>query len=602
MQKLISQSWARFVPLLLVLVLAACGTDNPEVNLSISDDPTVGEPITVTASSTNFTDSTTVAYTFEITAPAGVTAPTLDTSGGNTAVFTATEAGSYTISATGTSGEESDTAEATIEVEAAGGTDGDEPTATLTFTPPTPAANESVTLTATGENFSDDATLNYDFTVTGPDGSDVEVTETETESTATFTPSMDGTYTATVTIENADDGSETDTSDSVSIVVGGDGTTTGPTPATQLSADPTALAVDESTTLTALSSDFDGDVTYNFAVEDSDGTAVTEGEVVPGTGDADNTAVFTPTEAGTYTATVTVADADDASVEATSNEVTIDVAADAASVTPGDADVILSANPTSVELGGGDDEVSLTTAISNFGDETVTYAYDVTAPEGADEVSIGSTDSTASFTPTAAGDYTVTVTATGGTNAPTDEVTITVTEEPDTGNGGMTTVTSFGVANSQTGPFLNDGEDGTNANGISNENDPRVVQIDASASESFYVQVAASSPDGVSSIGIQLRNVDTDNDGSNNVTLLEQGTDVQGFTLGVPDCDLSTSPQDVTCVYEVTVSATADETNLTDDGNPDTDPEFAYVFRPTVNDQEFGGFGNRGYVNTAVTN
>lgn len=581
MQKLISQSWARFVPLLLVLVIAACSDTGPSVDLSASTTtPDVNASVTLTATASDF-EGTNVVYAYEVITPSDSDITITSTTG--TATFVPTEATTYTVQVTATSGSESATD--TVNITAGGGTDGGEPSVTLAPSPAAPAVGDDVTLTATPTGF--DGDVSYEFAVTGPDGADVTVTEGE-GAEATFTADAEGTYTATVTATSDDDESVTATSTPVTITAGGDGTTTGPTPATQLSADPTALAVDESTTLTALSSDFDGNVTYNFAVEDSDGTAVTEGEVVPGTGDADNTAVFTPTEAGTYTATVTVADADDASVEATSNEVTIDVAADAASVTPGDADVILSANPTSVELGGGDDEVSLTTAISNFGEDTVAYAYEVTVPEGADAVTIDSTDSTASFTPTAAGDYTVVVTATGGENAPTDEVTIIVTEEPDTGNGGTElTLDSFGVSNASDGTYLND-EDGAPA---------EADALQVSTPGEFFIQVEASAPSGstVDTITIQLRNVDTDTppDGNNNPVDLEVGTEVQGFTLNAPDCTLPA--ESVTCTYRVEVSAAADETNL-------TAGEYAYVFRPQINGQDFTALGSRGYVSTAATN
>lgn len=367
-----------------------------------------------------------------------------------------------------------------------------------------------------------------------------------------------------------------------------------------LSADSTSVDVGETVTLTASATDATGALQYAYDIESPSGSTVT---TLPGTG---STTSFVPDVAGEYTATVTITDADgntdEDSAEVTANAVDSD--AFAVSITPATfSEALPTGGSDTGGVTGGSEAGTLTeefTATATNADGDVSYSWSVTPSEGA--AFTPETGETTTVTFSEAGTYTIEVEAEDDSNTVSATVTATIAapgdepEEPVTGGpGGDTdpTLTSFGVSDSDSGPFLNDGADDTNSNGISSEDDDRVLDINPG--ETFYIQVGVSDPEGVDTITVQLRNVDTDGDGSNNVTPLVEGADVQGFTLGAPDCTLPTTDDSVTCVYPVVTSADADESNL-------TSGEFAYVFRVEVNDVELSGFGNRGYVNTAVTN
>ena len=194
-------------------------------------------------------------------------------------------------------------------------------------------------------------------------------------------------------------------------------------------------------------------------------------------------------------------------------------------------------------------------------------------------------------TPTATTEYTLTATGPEGTSTKSTTVTLS----GGTGSGGGTDVPSdptslpegdFGVSTSATGTFENDaGPDGL----INSDSDPRI--IDVAAGSTFYAQVDYTDPDGISSIEIILQNGSPEG-----LRGPLSSTPRGGFTLGEPtDCDLSSSPTQVTCVYPITVAAgTQDISELMGAGS-----EFAYVFRANVTDSQgnavFGG--ERGYVN-----
>ncbi len=487
----------------------------------------------------------------------------------------------------------------------------DTPTASLSASPTTVDVGTAVTLTATSEDFDGDVT--YDFAVTDASGADVAVAElVEADDTATFTPGTAGTYSATVT---ATSGAQSDTSDAVSITVNeGEEPETPTIGSVTLVADPTSVALaaeneDAATvTLTALASGASGDVTYSFAVT----SAPTDSTVTELTA-TDNTATLTPDVAGDYVITATATSDDDDSVTADSDAVTVTVVENGQAVTA-DPSVTLIADPTSVALAAdGEDAatVDLTALASNFGEGDVTYDFTVTTPDGDDEgedpdpVADGevvATGNTAVFTPSAAGTYTATATVTSDDDdtvtATSEEVTIEVTGEPDNGNGGETPTgeSSFGVANSADGDFLNDSE-----GSIESESDSNVVQVTPPGD--IYAQVVASDAGGVTSIGIEIVNLDNPDTNGNRIEVLTSGNpSAGGFTLvGLAEgsdaacSDLSTAPTTVTCVYQITVTENADESNL----NQDRQTEFAYVLKANINGTQLNV--PRGYVNTSAT-
>ena len=287
-----------------------------------------------------------------------------------------------------------------------------------------------------------------------------------------------------------------------------------------------------------------------------------------------------------------------------------------------DFSVLVTPSATSVEVG---TAVTLTASAPDA-TGTLTYEWEVDGPGSA---TITSTTETAILTPDAAGEYeiSVTVTDTEG-NEGEGSTTVDATSTDDGDNGGDTggntgggdtgggdtgggdtggeppvvgedpTLDFFGVAaeqGSSDDDYLNDSSDADPPVGISSEDDDRV--LDATPATTIFARITASDADGVTSLGIQIRNLAPESGTSNRVATLTQGSDVDGFTLQAPvgTCDLSGSQTTVTCTYPIDVAASANEDNL-------NSGEFAYVLRPTANDfSNFSALGSRGYINTATT-
>ncbi len=230
-------------------------------------------------------------------------------------------------------------------------------------------------------------------------------------------------------------------------------------------------------------------------------------------------------------------------------------------------------------------------------DDELSYAW--TASDDSVELS-DTTGTTTTATFTEAGSFEVTATVTDGTLDADDSATATIAEpgeetpeppvpDPDpTGGPGDAepTLGFFGIGETGTtdGTFVNDDPF------IDSEDDPSVLDVTPAAT--IYARITASDDDGVETLGINIRNVDTNDDDSNDVTPLD---DVDGFTLGdiqnPDDCALDGTETEVDCIYEITIADGTTEDAL-------TTGEFAFVLRPTVNGADiFTRAGARGYVN-----
>ncbi len=199
-------------------------------------------------------------------------------------------------------------------------------------------------------------------------------------------------------------------------------------------------------------------------------------------------------------------------------------------------------------------------------------------------------DTSATVTPSMTTEYTLTATSTEGTS--TRKTTVTVGGGGSSGGDGGGTGSgdpasapegTFGVSTSASGPFDNDtGDQGP----ITGDDDERIISV--AAGSTFYAQVDYTDPDGIQSIDIFLANSSPEG--------LRKVLPSGGFTVGEPtDCDLSSSPTEVTCVYPITVEAgTVDISELDGAGS-----EFAYVFRAFVKDTASNSVlgSERGYVN-----
>ena len=198
-------------------------------------------------------------------------------------------------------------------------------------------------------------------------------------------------------------------------------------------------------------------------------------------------------------------------------------------------------------------------------------------------------DAGATVTPSASQEYTLTAVGPDGTSTATTTVTVEGTDTggpPGNGGGTGSPEGTFGVSETADGPF--DSDAGENI--VSND-DERIITV--SPGDTFYAQVAYADADGISDITLLLVN-DEPQGLSGPLSAVPQG----GFTVGEPtgDCDLSTTPTTVTCVYPITVApGTLDIEELEGSGN-----EFAYVFRVLVEDTTGAGLNeisDRGYVN-----
>lgn len=295
--------------------------------------------------------------------------------------------GSYTVSATAIASDgdsDADTINLTVNNLA--------PTVAITGAP-SGEVNEGAALNF-GSTVSDVAadTLTYGWTVYKdgqsyalPGGTDI------TSSTFSFTPTDNGTYSVRLTVEDEDGGSTTVNSDEFTVV--------NVDPTASISGEPVGSIVEgTAVNLSVSAADDSDDDTFSYywsVTKNGDEYLLPENTVL-------NTAnfSFTPTDNGTYVATVVVADDDGGGVQVSSDDI-----------------VVTNANPTgtvtgepvgSIEEG---TEVSLTATPADVGAaDTFTYSWSVekdgnpfTLPGEVDTDNAGF-----AFTPTDEGDYVAT--------------------------------------------------------------------------------------------------------------------------------------------------------------------------------------------------
>ncbi len=239
--------------------------------------------------------------------------------------------------------------------------------------------------------------------------------------------------------------------------------------------------------------------------------------------------------------------------------------------------------------------------ISAGASSTLSWTVDSTAtsvsisPEPGDVTG----DTTATVSPEASQEYTLSAVGPDGTS--TETTTVTVITDPGSGGGGSGgggggggtggPTGTFGVGTSASGTFTSDSDD--TGGRITTNDDERVIAV--SGGGTFYAQVQYSDPDGISKVDVLLVNSAPGGiRGALSTTEPRAGFTLAGEPTG--ECaDLSSNPTEVTCVYAISVApGTLDIEQLPDAGN-----EFAYVFRTEVTDasDKLNGTSNRGYVN-----
>ena len=209
------------------------------------------------------------------------------TSTGETVTRTFSDDGEYTVELTVTGNEgETDTTTQTVRVS------NREPTAEIAVSPSSPATGESVTFDASGSSDPDGSITSYEWSING---------ETEFGESVTRSFSDDGEYTVELTV--TDDDGETDTTTQRVNVRNQD-------PTAEFAISPSSPETGKSVTFDASgSSDPDGSInSYEWSI---DGTSYT-GEIVE----------HTFTDAGEYTAELTVID-DDGATSTTTNQVSV---------------------------------------------------------------------------------------------------------------------------------------------------------------------------------------------------------------------------------------------------------------------------------------
>ncbi len=218
---------------------------------------------------------------------------------------------------------------------------------------------------------------------------------------------------------------------------------------------------------------------------------------------------------------------------------------------------------------------------------SVNGATSITIDNGIGDVT-NDEDAQVTVTPTQTTTYTLSATNDQG-QEDQEQTRITVSGTPTTpppGEDATAPTGSFGVSDTQGGPFQND-----ESSNITSPDDERIVTV--APGGTFYAQVDYEDPSGIMGINISLVN---SNPPGISGELNPSDPELGYFTKGDPTatCDLSSSAMNVTCVYPITVSE--DAVNITALDNPAN--EFAYVFRTLVTD----GAGNtseeliRGYV------
>jgi hypothetical protein len=215
-----------------------------------------------------------------------------------------------------------------------------------------------------------------------------------------FTPNDDGVYTVTFTVTDDDGGVGSST-----VVV----TSTNVAPTANAGANQT-VSEGTAVSLTGLVTDPGADTfTYNWHVVSSNGQVVADGN--------QKNFSFTPNDDGVYTVTFTVTD-DDGGVGSSTVVVTSTNVAPTANAGP---DQTVSAGTV----------VSLIGHATDPGADTITYNWHVVSNNG--QVVADGNQQNFSFTPNAAGVYTVTYTVTdddGGVGSDTVVVTATATSDP----------------------------------------------------------------------------------------------------------------------------------------------------------------------------
>ena len=339
----------------------------------------------------------------------------------DSATFTPDVAGVYTFVLTVSDGTESDSDRVTITVEE-GATTNTPPVADA-GTDTTYELGETVTLDGTGSYDADGDALTYSWAVDSvPSDSgmdDGDLVDADTDS-ATFTPDVEGEYVLTLTVS---DGTDTDT-DTVVITVE-DTTVTNTPPVADAGPDQTVELGDTVALDGTGSSDADGDaLTYSWTLDSAPSDSGMDDEDLV---DADtDSATFTPDVEGEYVLTLTVSDGTDSSTDTVTITVEDTTVANNPPVADAGEDQIITLGDTATLDG--------SASYDDDGDAlTYSWAFD-SVPSGSSltdsDIVDGDTEYP-TFTADAAGDYTLSLTVSDGTDSSTDDVLVVV-DDPAT--------------------------------------------------------------------------------------------------------------------------------------------------------------------------
>jgi hypothetical protein len=389
------------------VVLTATVENLPPV-ADAGPDQNAGVGSTVTLDGSGSTDPNGDALTFAwafTNDPSGG-ADTITDASMETATFSPSVTGTYTVELTVTDpGGLSDTDTVDVVV-----TDGNQPPVADAGPDQSVAVSDSVTLDGSGSSDPDGDTLTFAWAFTNdPSGGADTITDANME-TASFSPTVAGTYTVELTV--TDPGGLSD-SDTVDIVVG-----SGNTPPTANAGSDQTVAVGTQVTVDAsASSDAEDalmDLTFAWAfTSDPDGSTTFADAAAQST-------TFTPNTAGDYVIELTVTD-----TGGLSDTATITVTATAADQPP----VASFTAPTATHRG---TSAALDASGSSDPDgDTLMFAWSLTAdPSGADSVANTTAEQT-TLTPSATGAYEITLDVTA--NSASDSASRTMYSVEPTG-------------------------------------------------------------------------------------------------------------------------------------------------------------------------
>ncbi|MDH5751882.1 MAG: PKD domain-containing protein, partial [Deltaproteobacteria bacterium] len=394
---------------IIIMTLAACGGDGgapasgpgiaaPEAIITYSPaSPVAGDTVTLDGTGSVDLSGLTLEYAWTLTAPTGSSAA-LNNSAAAQPWFVVDKAGDYVVALVVSNGKvDSPQVSTTITVQNTA------PVADIAYIPANPVEGDLIELDGSGSSDANGDPLTYSWTLSVPNGSSSALNDS-TLSNPSFTADIPGVYGVSLVVS---DGTDSSTAASATITVN----SANAAPTAIIGYVPTTPVAGEAVTLDGTgSSDPEGDtLSYSWVLSAPAGSAATLGDST-----ADTTS-FTVDKAGDYTVTLTVSDGINTSAE-TNQIITVANSIPVANITFTPSSPII--NDT-ITLDG--------TGSTDANGDSLTYAWTLVPPLSSSAVLSDSTAAQPAFDADLAGEYTVNLVVSDGTDSSTTaSVTINV--------------------------------------------------------------------------------------------------------------------------------------------------------------------------------